>query len=211
MAELKELYQDVRLRVGDVPLPAVIRAARTRARTLCRESYAWVVTETELTLRADQKSFELFSVADGEVLRMEGVDLAGVPLEATSEDQLDARIPGWRTMSGKPQFYFYEHNEQSVRVVPYPRQAIEKTITARYSLRPSRKSTTLGEAFFDEYYETLLAGTLAELLSQKGATWFDSAGAQNQEGIYQYGVVDARSRRERNNTKKTRVTGYGGV
>ena len=211
MAELKELYQDVRLRVGDVPLPAVVRAARSRARMLCRESYAWVVTEDKLSLRADRQSFELFSVSGGEVLRMEGVDLAGVPLEASSEDQLDARMPGWRTASGQPQFYFYEHNEQTVRVVPYPRQDIVRTITARYSLRPSRTSTILGDAFFDEYYEILVAGTLAELLGQKASAWFDRAGADMQESIYQYGVIDARSRRERNNTKKTRTTVYGGL
>jgi hypothetical protein len=211
MSDIKELYDDVRAKIGDVPYPAVLRAARTRIRVFCRETFAWVFTDEGLSLAEGANQIDLFPPSGSVVVRVEQLEINSVPLLASSEEQLDRKFPGWRQREGVPTHYYYDTDRVSIRITPTATKDYISNVNVSYSLRLTKTGSVIPVGFFDEYFEVFIAGTLAELQSQKASTWYDSSASEDNEMRFAIGIADAKSRREQDHTKKTRQVAYGGV
>lgn len=209
MADLKDIYPDIHSEIRGVPMPAVIRVFRTVLRRLARESYAWVETENIRTLKAGRADIMLSPRNGVSIARVETVTIDGVPLEASSEPQLDNTLGAWRTDQGAAWGFVYM-GENVLRVAPVP--SVDHTdIVVRYAVRPTRTGNYVQDQFFDDYFEVLRSGVLAELFSRKDQPWFDRARSEREEIRFLQGIEDAKIRRDQQHTKKVGYVEYGGL
>lgn len=209
MAEMRELYNDIRAKIGDIPLPAAIRAIRLRARDLADQTFVWKEKEVDLSLRAGVAEVYLYPPTGTSIVRIENVNLNGGEIDPTSIEKLEHERSNWRNEKSTPQEYFYQ-GDNVIRLIPAPVSDRARQLTVRYSVRPTRNGTYLGEQFLDDYYETLLSGALAELFGQNANTWADKGQAEKYEILYREGLLKAENRGREDHTKRVGMMQYGG-
>ena len=194
----------------DVPTaahPLVAREARNATRLFCELSYVWRKTVVTGNMAEGVTEYALTLPVDSRVVKIHQAYYSDFSLEPTSEALIHA-IPGGHLETGDPRYY--SHGDGGVKVYPIPEVAGTE-ITAVVSLKPIRTSTQVDADFADNYFEYLVAGTLAEMLSRSGMPYYDPNLAAYFGTKFSDGVTLAKRKSEGDDTAKTRVTSYGGL
>lgn len=197
MAELKDLYPDIRIEVDGCPVSVMDRAIRQTLRGFCRETWYWLHPVEPLTLQPFVAAapstylYELDTPEDAEVIAVDELVKEGRVLPMRSDAWLDERVPGWREQAGDPQYYLML-TTKTVRFVPASDRVAPMAITGRMVLMPTKQAVTFGDVLMD-YSDALAEGVLSRLL-QMNKPWANGPRAQSALNRYVDAVSDAKAK-----------------
>jgi hypothetical protein len=121
------------------------------------------VSDYELEVPTDTITYKILRV---------GVD--GEPIDPKSPKQLDIENAGWQAKTGTPFAYYVKDIRRTLRLVYTPESSIVNGLVIEVALKPVKGATKFEVAFFEEYYDDIAAGALAELLSMSAKPWTNS-------------------------------------
>lgn len=124
-------------------------------------------------------------------------------LNALSEDEIDASSSkGWRALDGTPKAVFML-TPSTIRFAAIPNKRFACTLGV--TLKPSQDSFEAPSFIFNHYLEIVAAGAKMRLLNMKGRTWYDPAGAMDEEEKYNNGIRDIRINATRSHTRGPKI------
>lgn len=197
MAELKDLYPDIRLEVDGCPVSVMDRAIQMTLRDFCRDTWYWLHDIEPLTLvpfieeAPDTYLYQLDVPDEAQVLAIDTLILNNLPLSMKTPGWLDEYLPGWRGASGQPQ-YFLMLSGKTVRFVPAANEVMPNAITGQVALIPMAKARTFGDVLMD-YESALASGALSKLLNMN-KPWASPQRGQMCRQEFLDGVSDAKSK-----------------
>lgn len=181
MASWDVFKPDVLVHVPAAPDPLVEMALRRAARELCsiaRVLRRWCdCTETP----ADSGIYVITIPTDLQPFRLERVTAAGVPVEVVPahwhqddpESGSSTLLTGATPLPAGPASFTSTSG------------TLTADVRAMVALRPTYDAATCDDFLADLYLEAIAAGAARNLLSTRGAPWFDPAGASIQAGAFE--------------------------
>jgi hypothetical protein len=165
-------------------LPTIVfsRAMLSVSRDYFTKTQAWQEALT-VDLVADQKTYDMpapfeFAIIDTVISASIGNEyLANAEFAVKSDD------------TGKPT-HFALPSKASLLVYPTPKEAY--TLDVLVSLKPSIDTTEIPELLFDEHFEPLIAGCIANIKRMKSTDWYDPQAAMQFEQDYNRMVDEKR-------------------
>ena len=152
-------------------------AVRNAAIIFCERSKAYRLELDPMQVEAGISDYE-FDVPDDtvvhEVLR---VVIDGTPIDPKSPAQLDIERPGWQTETGTPFAYYLKDFRRKLRLVLMPDASIADGLLIEAALKPSKTALKFEQGFFEEYFDDVAYGALANLLSMPGKEWTNTGKA----------------------------------
>lgn len=153
--------------------PLAEQAVREAVIEFCQLSNLWRYRCDPVTVKAGQADYDLDDLPrDTTLARLMSVFIDDDKLEPTSEDWLDENLRGWRTGTGRAQFYM-QIDPSYMTLVPTPDATSIKGMHITVAVQPSRESTEFPRWINDQYQEALLMGVKARLLKQQGQPWYN--------------------------------------
>ncbi len=143
------------------PDPTAINAVRNAAIEFCTRTKIWQETQDAETIAVGALPFELSGPSGANVVQVLSCKVDGQALDAVTIDYLDASVSRWEDQSGTPS-NFFQPSLLELNFFPQPTAAISLRLRVAYA--PSRSSTTLDRAVFENYAPTITAGALSALL-----------------------------------------------
>lgn len=185
MTAFMDLDRQVLRECPQVDVITLEDGVRRAARRFCEKTLVLEATASpRISLVAGQAEYALPAVANRDIVRVKRKGLwfaTEFALKPTSEDQLDleeenglsAICNPWRTATDVKPTRFYQPRPDVVRLVPIPSVAYAAYLGATYHLKPSLNSTEVDNFVIDNWYEVIVHGALAEILSVKQKPWTD--------------------------------------
>lgn len=192
MAQMADLLASILPEVHGCPDVRAQQAAVNAAITFCRFTNCWKRDLDPMTTQAGVAQYDVSgAVSDGVLNTLLSGTVDHLPLAIRTRDELDDRLPYWRTYSGFPTTVFLPNGDRNtIQLVGVPDQAYTVQLTASY--KPTPTATTLDDAVFNDFYKAMADGALAELLLMNGRGWFNPVlGAQHQ-AAFNAAMHDAR-------------------
>jgi hypothetical protein len=151
MADLRDAFPFILEECPGAPEPAMLRAVRSAAIELLRESRVLTQWLDPITLAADTPDYEIeledgYQFVAAKEVKIDGVSRTDVEVTLTD-------IEG----------------AQAVKVYPTP--SVAASLAIRAVLAPSYESLELRDDIFTTYVEGIAAGARARLQSQPGKPW----------------------------------------
>jgi len=170
----------------------------------CQATKIWQVDLDPLTIIPNVKDIDLCLPENTTLVEIRRLVFDGkTELVAKSIDWLDRDDINWRTKSGDPTFYT-NVSRNVIRVSPHPDTVQALKITGRVAVKPTRTATTVDDFLFDDWAETIAAGTKAALLSMPSKPWTSQNEAALFSMQYQTGVNEALAMAGNNHTARIR-------
>lgn len=160
-----------------VSQPLAEASVRDAAIEFCKRSLAWVHHMDALPIVAGVADYDL-DVPDGAVaIQPLDVWADGEPLDPAAPRELTALYGEWRAETGTPLYYLHEVLDGAVRqltLAPKPIATVSNGLTARLALRPTKTSTEIDEAIYEEYGTVIANQALGRLLLMPKRPWSDA-------------------------------------
>jgi hypothetical protein len=151
MADMRDVFPFIYEECPGAPDPAIMRAVRSAAIELLRDSRAQTQWTDAVQLIVDTEDYEI-ELDDS-------YQLCGI---------LEAKLDGQR-VDPAPYSLTQVDGAQAVKIYPAP--GIVQSLELRVSVAPSYDSLTLRDDIFATYVETIAAGARARLQAQPGKPW----------------------------------------
>lgn len=153
-------------------------------RDFCTRTKIWIGTITAFNTVADTQAYAVTPPANSEVVRFERVKFNGVPLEPTTEDDLDASNKAWEAQTGTPTHYF---SRDGVGLSFFPIPSVVGQVTARASLRPSATADSFPD-LLNTHLDHITAGVKAALMLMPMVAWHNAQVGAVYAALYEVGV-----------------------
>lgn len=199
---------EVRPHLAMAPDPLLEREVRNAAIVFCERSYIYQRDLDPITLAANVPEYDLSPPSGTVVADILSAKVDGEPIEAKGRDELDGLIQKWETDKGTPRYYF-QSTLRMVRVVPMPSSMKTNGLTLFVALKPTKASTGIDTAIYEEYVEEIAAGALSTLFMMKDVPWTSAAKASDFRDKFEKGIDAAKVRAARSlSTAPLRVKPY---
>lgn len=163
MANLSDLRKEVKLHANNCPDITIDYALIRALRNFCRES-RYYRTTINVNQVSGTSSYTIVPVDGSEVIDVEYVELENnnklYPLTEEEASRTDGSVTG---------FYFYPPNVLSV--YPQPTENVTNGIEIRAVLMPPESTTTIPDAVYRNFKETIVSGALSYILSMQNEAW----------------------------------------
>ena len=191
----------------DVPgcSPAlVVRAVRNAARRFCEETTAWRLAHTSLNGVTDEVSgvFGAYDITEvptgaGAAFMVDIVDPIivndkGVFLR--SKEWLDLNENLWQDNEGPQPKYYYKLLPTRVRFVPRINATGTSNIDLTMILKPEPAATEIDDHVYNDFYEGIACGALAELLVMPKKPWTDVRKGEREMERFDDAINEARAK-----------------
>jgi hypothetical protein len=131
-----------------------------------------------------------------------------------SPADLDNAYPGWRCdIAGIP-MWVHMHDEERVRLVPAPGEALANALTLDVALELSSAASSIDSGLYRAHHRAWADGTLRNLFSMKEKPWTDGALATYHAERFENAVYEAAQRARKGKVKSVsvaRAVSYGGM
>lgn len=142
------------------------------AQNFCERTRLWRGSDT---FNVTPTSCNVMCAPDGaDVYEIEYASLNGYPLTAISLADLDAELPGWRTLEPSQARYLTQSHPDTVTVVPRTTGSLAVSLI----LRPSNGAKALPDFLFKHYSTVICDGALAEILMMPNQPFYAPDRAQ---------------------------------
>lgn len=208
--EFKELAPEVLSVAAACPVPTIVRNARNAARELADRAECLRFTITDQPVFPGEPCVELLLPCDTVLVRPIVMSLDGRRLSPSSPTILDVDKPDWRSAKGTPSMFMRNQNTLN-SVILYPTPNTDGSLSGEVSIKPSRDAVSLDDVYMDRFFNIIVDGTLARLLSITAAPWFDSQTAAYHRSMFEAAIDDARRVANSDDMPKLRKLVYGGL
>lgn len=132
-----------------------------------------------MNLVAAQKDYVVAVTAGTVVSDVLRVKAGEITLAPATPSWLDENVTGWRTDAGATSYYYLPGlNDNTVRLVQTPEEAITNGLELTAALKPTLASTTCPDFLRDKYSEEIAHGALAKILAIAKKPWTDFGAAK---------------------------------
>lgn len=196
MAQLSDLTPEIAVETPQCHRKQVERALQATLRHFCWETHFWQVDIPAITLLPFNEwspqtyTYELEVPEGTEVLAVRFLVYEERELLMKSVDWLSEHLGPWRTMTGKPRYYFML-SDRRVRLVPASDKVEPIAVDGRVVLRPTRAAQTFGDDLM-VYDQGLVSGALSRLLMMGRKPWTDLGRAKSCLAEYNEAVSQAK-------------------
>ena len=177
MARYSDLIPDVRSEAPEAPSSVIESHARRAVIEFCRRSRFWR-ERLEIPLVEDERAYDLRIRPEGrcdQIMRARYVtDKSRRPLGHKQHG--DIIVTDRPDRPGEPEYFSLDPAGQSIHLFPTPggmsfKPADNPRIELRVVAVPTRRSRQFPDKLFEQWYEGLIAGTLASLLNVPSKPW----------------------------------------
>jgi len=198
-----DAVQDVISQIPTAPDFVITRAFNRTTRRFCDTTTAFRFKQEDIEPVGDLVT--LTPPADTSVASIHFVKWGDKKLDAAT-DKFIATIGDTRK-TGYPTYHIWREGNE-VQLFPLPQK--EETVTVEVSLRPTFTATSIPDWFAEKYYETLIAGTCAEMSRTPDTEFYNPDLFKVMEAYYNAGVVEARKEATGADRAVPRRVRYGG-
>lgn len=210
---ISDLYPEIRQFAVDVPPPLMRRLVAKVAREFCKQTGAYRVENPAVTLTdvSGVYKYALTTITD-DINDILSATYGGKKLTRATKQQIMEDDKDTLTEVGTPN-YFFKDTVDYIGLAPTPAAGATTTFDAlQISLLPARDATTLDDELMAEYQDSIIAGTLGELLMIPKKPWSDPGLAAYFKGEFEDAIDEATSRVTDGNMKGVvRKVRYGGI
>jgi hypothetical protein len=151
--------------VPGCPLSVIAGFTREVVREFCDRTSYWRKDLAPISGSIGKAEYLLAVPADTELVRVpDKAYYRGNPIDPTTDEWLNARIPNWRSWSGTPgYFWMRSRNPLSIRLVPYPDEAGTGLYTSTFTAAASSDqitADTTNELYTGAMVQVSTTGTL---------------------------------------------------
>lgn len=200
-----EAIQDVITQIPTAPDFVITRALNRTTRRFCDATTAFRHKELIASVPVGQATFTFSPPDQTAVAAVHLVTWGGKKLAPVTEKHLAAI--GDKRATGRPDYFIWKEGGE-IRLHPTPQNADE--VVVEMSLRPTLAATSIPDWFADKYYETLIAGTCAELSRTPDTEYHNPQLFSVMEAYYNAGVVEAKKEAYGADRSVPRRVKYGG-
>lgn len=180
----------------NVPRGLALSHIRKAAIRFCIESRYWREELVQISTVPDQPEYEVFCQApEARVVFVLSLQVAGEPMTARTEEELDREAPRWRVATGRPG-QFITPAESWIRLTPLPIEAL--ALTGRAVLAPTATGNYLLKDLFNNHADAIASLAKATLLKMPEKPWSNPNMANYEEGLGLRGIDTAKSQAARN-------------
>lgn len=178
--------------------PEIVNVIRRIVRDfLKRTNYLTITSDPKLDITKDEAQYEITQPSGLEIVRVLQVFSGDEQLTHKSADQFDRehgnpdsvgaiyygtshheafrrgiRDP-WRLDTGPKAIYWFQVRPRCIQIVPIPETAKTADLQITVSVRPNRTSVDVEDWVIDNWYETIVAGVIGEMMLMPKKKWSD--------------------------------------
>jgi len=193
-----EFLPEVAPLVLQCPSPTVINAIRNTAIEFCTKTNVWQETQDAEALSASGLPIDLSGPTQAMVVLVLACKVNGLLVDPVTIDYLDSQYPNWEVATGTPRHYF-QPNTAQLGLYPLPTSSVSVRLRAAYA--PTRASTGLDSALFENNLVTIAAGALASLLMIPEVPWSNPKLALYYSAIYSSDTTEALANTQKSFTR----------
>lgn len=163
---------DVLPHVAGCPSVLARHEIKRAAQAFFRDSFAWRSALDPVSVDAGEPEMRVLSDTSGtEIVRIEQAALGSSELTPLSLGAVKENIgPDWATQTGTPEAVTAT-TPATIRLVPYPIEAIADQLLLTVSLMPSDAATGIPDELYTRYREIIADGAKSRLMLIAGQPW----------------------------------------
>lgn len=177
--------------LSDPSGPVVESAIRNAAIELCRSSWMWREYASAVTVSANEPRIDIELPAGADLVAVLTVTLDGLLLDNESGDRLDAMYPRWATDTGIPKRYT-QTDMSAIILSPVPDSNYVDSLVIYYAVAPTRTATGLPDWIANDYWEEIVSGALARLLTMPGRPWTNMEAGDHHRNLFNFAISQAK-------------------
>lgn len=183
---------DVTVQLPADPSSLVVEnAIKNAAIELCRSSWVWREYAAATTVTAGEPRVDIELPASADLVAVLTVTLDGLLLDPESGDRLDSMYPRWATDTGTPK-RFTQTDRSAIILSPVPDATYPDSLVIYYALSPTRIATSLPDWIANEYWESIVSGALARLMTMPGRPWTNKEEGDHCRDLFDSAIARAR-------------------
>jgi len=202
MAQLTDLFPYVMPNVEGCPTAVAKHAIRRAIIELCERTSIYKYALPTVNVVANQDNY-VFDIPPGtDIVAPTYVSVNGIQVKATNEEDLDALDYVWRDATSKqPEFYYMDY-DNTMYLVPTPSEDIVDGLYVEAALKPTMATESFPDFLYNNWSETIAAGTLMRLHAMIGKVWSDPQTVNMHRGQFKAGISRAKSKTMKSFTRQ---------
>lgn len=209
MASFSSFYRKILVDAVGCPATMMDVYLRDAARDLCQRTLVNRATLAAFASVANQGEYTLTpptaDVVIAMPLRVTFTDASGNVTDLgdpSSEDNMNALTPTWRTLlaAPTPTTWLVEH-QNKIRLVAAPNASIAAAISVRVALKPSRVAATLDDTLLEHYEEEIITKAKGDILMMADKPWSNAERGHRLLAIYEQKMAVVRRAVRKSHTK----------
>jgi hypothetical protein len=159
----------------------------------CQETHAWNEIQDPVQVLDRQYEVDVETPRDARVVAVKDVWASNRKLRPVTMPQLFELIPNWQTAEGsEPTYYNAGIDYRTIRIYPIPIGANRQTLTMRVAYAPEMSATAIPDELAIKYWDALIGGAKARLMTTPGKAWTNTALALYNRRLFDDGVLKAK-------------------
>lgn len=188
---ITDFIPPLQLRVDNAPRVLMIHALRETLIDFCERTQYWRYECDDLLTAAVSgtviREYALDVPVQTDVVSIRSITFnSNKPVAEQSMDWLDRNDPGWRSLTGNPDYYVLR--DPGTILLSREPSAAGLAISAVVCLKPSHDALTVGDILLTQCRAAIAAGAAANLKKMTGKPWSDLPGAQMNGTEYEAAV-----------------------
>ena len=222
MATLSSFLPHIRPDVEGAPTPLILERTRRVVRDFCQRAHVVRQDHAAINVVAATALYTLTEPSDLQIVTLHHVLHDSQTVVGVGEDWLDTSFPHvtpryvehraqiqvqWRTQVSQQPAWYYQPSRIQVRLVPIPEAALTDGLEVSMILKPTPVTSEVPDVVYDEHFESITAGVLAELLEMTGKAWHEPRRAETERAMFEAAIDQIRGEQIRSRTRNTETGG----
>ena len=201
MANISSWLVGVSARVPGATKDDIDNAVRAVIREFCDKSLLYVRQLTAINIVAGTGSYTLTAPTDCAIVTVERVEVSSQYIDPTSMDLLDRSTENWRQYESNLPSSYTVDAEKILMFKETPTENITGGLVVWAALKPTPTTSTIPEFIYDDWYETILNGTVSYLLRMPNKSWSSLEGSEYFGNMYDGYLSTAKGKKYTGKTK----------
>lgn len=172
MAAYTEFYDYVSPECPRAPDDQIKLKIRSAVMDFCERTRRYKYDVAPISIVAAQHTYGVAVPSERIMVDVLSAFVNKIEIYPRSTRQLDEELREWRTATGAA-VYYYVPDQNQIRIVRIPTEAIANGLELTVALKPARISEDCPDWILEDHAETIAHGALARLFSMRGVPWSD--------------------------------------
>jgi hypothetical protein len=200
-SSLSDWLAGVSERVPGATKTDIDSVVRTIVREFCTKTLLYIRQLTAINIVVSVSEYTLSAPTDTAIVSVDHITVNDIPVSPTSMDLLDRSNLSWRELEASQPDNYMVDAEKVLMLSQIPTESITGGLVVWAALKPTPTSTVVPTFIYDDWYETILNGSVAMLLRMPNKPWTNLNNAEYFADYYIGEMGDARSKKITGKTK----------
>lgn len=197
MVPVTKFFELIMPSLQGCPVSMVEQAVLSTCGEFCEKTGIWKQESLLTDIYEDIARYTFAPAPGAQVCAAESVRINGRKLQETDINTLTMLDQDWVTRTGPdPQKFFFDTNH-SITLIPIPSEDKFSSMSVSVILKPTKSANIVPSVLYDDWAETIAAGTLKRLLAMRGKAWANETLVPLYERDFRTGISRAKSKSEK--------------